>query len=45
MVHREITAPEEPAELFVVRIGTGPQNVNVDSPDADPHGPEVATGR
>jgi uncharacterized RmlC-like cupin family protein len=35
MVHREITAPDEPAELFVVRVGTGPQNVNVDGPDAD----------
>jgi len=33
MVHREITAPDEPAELFVVRVGTGPQNVNVDGPD------------
>jgi uncharacterized RmlC-like cupin family protein len=36
MVHREITAPDDPAELFVVRVGTGPQNVNVDAPDADP---------
>jgi len=36
MVHREITAPDEPAELFVVRVGTGPQNVNVDGPNADP---------
>lgn len=33
MVHREITAADEPAELFVVRVGTGPQNVNVDGPD------------
>ena len=33
MVHREITAPDDPAELFVVRVGTGPQNVNVDAPD------------
>jgi uncharacterized RmlC-like cupin family protein len=33
MVHREITDPEEPAELFVVRVGTGPQNVNVEGPD------------
>ena len=33
MVHRETTAPDEPAELFVVRVGTGPQNVNVDGPD------------
>jgi uncharacterized RmlC-like cupin family protein len=38
MVHREITAPDEPAEFFVVRVGTGPQNVNVDGPDADPDG-------
>jgi uncharacterized RmlC-like cupin family protein len=38
VVHREITAPEEPAEFFVVRVGTGPQNVNVDGPDADPDG-------
>jgi uncharacterized RmlC-like cupin family protein len=30
MVHREITAPGEPADLFVVRVGTGPQNFNVD---------------
>lgn len=34
IVHREITAPNEPAEMFVVRVGTGPQNVNVDAPDA-----------
>src|SRR3954470_18379693 len=27
MVHREITAPDEPAEMFVVRVGSGPQNV------------------
>jgi uncharacterized RmlC-like cupin family protein len=40
MVHREITEPGEPAELFVVRVGTGAQNVNVDGPDADP-GPEA----
>jgi uncharacterized RmlC-like cupin family protein len=33
MVHREITGPDEPADLFVVRVGTGPQNVNVDGPD------------
>ena len=36
MVHREITALDEPAELFVVRVGTGPQNFNVDGPDASP---------
>ena len=33
MVHREITGPDEPAEFFVVRIGPGPQNVNVDRAD------------
>lgn len=33
MVHREVTGPEAPAEFFVVRIGHGPQNVNVDGPD------------
>ncbi len=38
MVHREITAPDEPAEFFVIRVGTGPQNVNVDGPGADPDG-------
>jgi len=36
MVHREITAPGDPAEFFVIRAGTGPQNVNVDGPAADP---------
>jgi uncharacterized RmlC-like cupin family protein len=36
MVHREVTAPDQPAELFVVRVGAGPQNFNVDGPDADP---------
>ena len=30
LVHREITGPGEPAEAFVVRIGPGPLNVNVD---------------
>ena len=38
VVHREITAPDEPAEMFVVRVGTGPQNINVDGPDPDPDG-------
>jgi uncharacterized RmlC-like cupin family protein len=33
LVHREITGPEEPAECFVVRIGAGPLNVNVERPD------------
>jgi uncharacterized RmlC-like cupin family protein len=32
LVHREITGTKEPAELFVVRIGAGPLNVNVDAP-------------
>ena len=27
--------PNDPAELFVVRVGTGPQTVNLDGPDAD----------
>ena len=35
MIHREITASDEPAEFFVVRVGTGPQNVNVAGPDPD----------
>jgi len=34
-VHREITPPGDPAEVFVVRVGTGPQNVNVDGPDGE----------
>jgi uncharacterized RmlC-like cupin family protein len=38
LVHREITEAGDPAELFVVRIGTGPLNVNVDGPDRDPGG-------
>jgi uncharacterized RmlC-like cupin family protein len=33
MVHRETTTPAGPAEAFVVRVGSGPQNVNVDGPD------------
>ena len=33
VVHREVTAPGEPAELLVVRVGPGPLNVNVDGPD------------
>jgi uncharacterized RmlC-like cupin family protein len=33
VVHREITGPDGPAEAFLLRIGTGPQNVNVDGPD------------
>jgi uncharacterized RmlC-like cupin family protein len=38
MVHREVTGGGEPAELFVVRVGSGPQNVNVDGPDPEPPG-------
>jgi uncharacterized RmlC-like cupin family protein len=38
MVHREVTAPGDPAELFVVRVGRGPQTVNLDGPDPDPEG-------
>ena len=37
VVHREITGADEAAELFVVRIGPGPLNVNVEGPDADPY--------
>ena len=33
VVHRETTGPEVPGEAMVLRIGTGPQNVNVDGPD------------
>lgn len=33
MVHRETTAPGAAAEFFVVRVGPGPQNVNVDGPE------------
>jgi uncharacterized RmlC-like cupin family protein len=35
IVHREVTDPGEPATFFVVRVGDGPQNVNVDAPDPD----------
>jgi uncharacterized RmlC-like cupin family protein len=34
-VHREITGDDGPADAFVVRLGTGPQNVNVDAPDPE----------
>lgn len=34
-VHREITSDDGPAEAFVIRLGTGPQNVNVDAPDPE----------
>ncbi len=33
-VHREITGDGEHGEAFVIRIGSGPQNVNVDGPDS-----------
>jgi uncharacterized RmlC-like cupin family protein len=33
MVHRETTMPDGPVEAFVVRVGSGPQNVNVAGPD------------
>ena len=33
MVHRETTTPDGPAEFFVVRVGSGVLNVNVDGPD------------
>ena len=36
MVHREVTGPGDPAEVFVVRVGRGSQTVNVEGPDADP---------
>jgi uncharacterized RmlC-like cupin family protein len=35
LVHREITSPDDPAEFFVVRVGSGPQTVNVDGPEGD----------
>lgn len=34
MVHRE-TTPGEPVDGVVIRIGTGPQNVNVEGPDPE----------
>jgi uncharacterized RmlC-like cupin family protein len=33
MVHRETTTRDAPAEFFVVRIGSGALNVNVEGPD------------
>lgn len=33
MVHRETTSADGDAEAFLVRVGTGPQLVNVDAPD------------
>lgn len=34
-VHREITTDDASAEAFVMRLGSGPQNVNVDAPDRE----------
>ena len=33
LVHRETTSPDGDAEAFLVRVGTGPQLVNVDGPE------------
>jgi hypothetical protein len=33
MIHREVTAPGDPAEFFVVRVGAGPQTINVNGPE------------
>ena len=33
VIHREVTGPDGPAELFVVRVGPGPLTVNVEGPD------------
>jgi uncharacterized RmlC-like cupin family protein len=33
LVHRETTSPDGDVEAFVVRVGEGPQVVNVDAPD------------
>lgn len=38
LVHRETTNAAEPVEAFVVRVGSGPLNVNVEAPD-DGHSP------
>lgn len=34
LVHRETTSPDGEVEAFVVRVGDGPQVVNVDGPDS-----------
>jgi uncharacterized RmlC-like cupin family protein len=34
MIHREVTG-SEPGELIVVRLGPGPQVINVEGPDTD----------
>ena len=33
VVHRETMSPDATAEFFVVRVGSGPQNISVDGPD------------
>jgi len=35
IIHRETTSPDGDVEAFVVRIGDGPQLVNVDGPDPE----------
>lgn len=35
IVHRETTSPEGDVEAFVVRVGDGPQLVNVDGPEPE----------
>ena len=35
IVHRETTSPEGDVEAFVVRVGDGPQLVNVEAPDPE----------
>jgi quercetin dioxygenase-like cupin family protein len=35
IIHREVTGPEGPAEVLVVRVGSGPTNVNVEGPDPE----------
>jgi uncharacterized RmlC-like cupin family protein len=35
MIHREVTGTEGPAEVLVVRVGSGPTNVNVDGPEPE----------
>jgi uncharacterized RmlC-like cupin family protein len=35
MIHREVTGAAEPVEAFVIRVGSGPLNINVESPDLD----------
>jgi hypothetical protein len=38
LVHRERTAPGDPSELVLVRIGSGPSVVNVDDPPSQSPG-------